>query len=1467
MTPLNQTKEPKIEQVPEPEPKPTPASDTTSITKAKSSTTRGKGKKGTVVGAAANDQTRAEVPIKPKTRGKTAAPAPTSNTEAAPPPPKTRSRAKSATTEAPASSSLKPENIIEKPGRTRAGSGAATAAAAATRSTAASAAKATKAQAPRKRVTFQDPSESDKENLPLPTQKATSKKKNPAPASTQTRSKSTRKPASATVTKGRAAKKGATTEEKNEGLSQPLSPKKITQIAKSSSSSSLDSEEDELSGGKTPLRVPAQSPIRPVGQQSRPVTKLDFGSANLPKSPEKQHVSAMMLSSPRRPPPSPFKDAMKESPKRADVPFVLPQSAQKMSKPTPKASHSQSTLQQSPKRGNIDSSIFLNSTLKSLHKSPMKASLLQSPARRLFSSAKRPLATSVSPKKSADMTNVQATGPYLLSGAYASPSLSRGNIRALAYPDANDDPYVDQPAADVVDFDESVLDVRSPVKVSPKKYTEAQPLAITEEEEEALPVIENDLPMGEQIQEEPVDTYDQQEPENAMNTAEDIFTSLEPSKLISIPVEEASDSPRVAMTEHLFRSVTILSDEESEDELQSNMTPAKQFIASSGRTPKTLNIRPSQAGPSPVKQGDHQRAQCQSLGFTPLAVQFGNWLAASPDRPVQKKERRGVFSPVKLSRPLYVEESEIAAEDSAVPAIASPEKGPRRKSVASRKSLGGRKSVAGKVSVGGLSVAAQTPRQEATFFEDEMAVRELEEDVESLETEPEPEPEPEEAVVAVAAETADEILQQAEISVEAIGEEVEIPVADTAIVSMSDMVFEGEAAYRSHLEPEQFETRCDVDMEAIDNPTPAAVPLIGAKASEVMLDSYDAQRQLEARDIDDPMALENGAETVPEIFAPEGPDRVLNLNEETAVNVQEIPVEESVPRKNESPNSPLANVPDDASPKADDVDMEHLGRAPLVDIVVRTETPNRPIISLSRFHHNTVVSKVPLRQEGQDSPLKVPRKRSRSLSADTRSRSPKKAVSFSPVKRHPLATTSPSKAISQSTSPPTSPELEPENENVHRDGGATATTDANNDIDFDIEVDTENLPPRPTTPSLAGPSVSDEALTSARKRSPTKSTSVLSGAVVFVDVHTSEGADASGIFIDLLTQMGARCVKQWSWNPRASVLSPEPNTPNGSVGGSGKVGITHVIYKDGGKRTLEKVRDAKGVVKCVGVGWVLDCEARGEWVDEAPYSVDTSIFPRGGSRRRKSMEPRALVNQNGSLFQSHVQRKSLGGLSWGGRRSISADLTPAKKHLGLEDSGGGGYHAASSPITGTGVSSPEMSDPGAGAGTATEFSRNVSGSVSPVSSGFSTPTGVLDAAFAAQHPLPQTPTGHVSYDPSADSPDTAMDTPYLMREGGKLVQMSCPPKQTRKGLFDRVEVAERVGEDRAKENAAAGDDAGDGDAMKFRVRRRSEMGMKGAGRRRSLGVVGQRKARNVGIRPEWKPSPPGRETEAEAENE
>ncbi|KAK2606373.1 hypothetical protein QQS21_003192 [Conoideocrella luteorostrata] len=135
---------------------------------------------------------------------------------------------------------------------------------------------------------------------------------------------------------------------------------------------------------------------------------------------------------------------------------------------------------------------------------------------------------------------------------------------------------------------------------------------------------------------------------------------------------------------------------------------------------------------------------------------------------------------------------------------------------------------------------------------------------------------------------------------------------------------------------------------------------------------------------------------------------------------------------------------------------------------------------------------------------------------------------------------------------------------------------------------------------------------------------LLHGAVIFVDVHTTEGADASSIFIELLNHMGAKCVRSWHWNPSGA----------GNGDGPSKVGITHVVFKDGGKRTMEKVRETNGVVHCVGVSWVLDCERENEWLDEAPYYIDTALVPRGGARRRKSMEPRAIANKNGTIVSS-----------------------------------------------------------------------------------------------------------------------------------------------------------------------------------------------------------------------------------------
>lgn len=220
-----------------------------------------------------------------------------------------------------------------------------------------------------------------------------------------------------------------------------------------------------------------------------------------------------------------------------------------------------------------------------------------------------------------------------------------------------------------------------------------------------------------------------------------------------------------------------------------------------------------------------------------------------------------------------------------------------------------------------------------------------------------------------------------------------------------------------------------------------------------------------------------------------------------------------------------------------------------------TCTPAKVFSEQPREIHT--VSKVPLRPAGDDSPRKVPRKRSKSLAGHS-------AVDNTIEKR----------SAGRSSTVISKP----------RGANTFKYSEEVNLPAINFTTPTKGTAENPQTPktgnfSIAGTPVGTNTIPD-----------VLKGAVVYVDVHTTEGADASGIFVELLTQMGARCLKQWLWNPRASVSGkPEDETePSDASTPGGKIGITHVVYKDGGKRTLEKVRESKGVVLCVGVGWVLE---------------------------------------------------------------------------------------------------------------------------------------------------------------------------------------------------------------------------------------------------------------------------------------
>ncbi|CRL17369.1 BRCT [Penicillium camemberti] len=349
------------------------------------------------------------------------------------------------------------------------------------------------------------------------------------------------------------------------------------------------------------------------------------------------------------------------------------------------------------------------------------------------------------------------------------------------------------------------------------------------------------------------------------------------------------------------------------------------------------------------------------------------------------------------------------------------------------------------------------------------------------------------------------------------------------------------------------------------------------------------------------------------------------------------------------------------------------------------------------------VSKVPLKAEGDVSPLKLPRKRGLSLSSTSPTRS-------SPRVRKPtfMALNDTAPVLSPSRkSPRVSRSPAPKRRSI---------TSRRSSV---------------KAPAMAAPGTPVATASPAKKarRSMSTEQKALHGAVVHVDVHTTEGEDASGIFVELLQQMGARCVKSWSWNPRSS-LSPVDGAEPKDL----RVGITHVVYKDGGLRTMEKVKKAAGLVKCVGVGWVLDCERENQWLDETPYAVDSSIIPRGGAKRRKSMEPRALSNVNGTL----VRISESPAPSAGGRRS------------GVNPGAVEGFRKITPPTHQPMPSTPPQQ------------------------------------SSADSYQFPATPGYNFA---NLDAIGMSPATPGFLGNRSKLVQQSCPPKQSNRGLFPSAKPA------------------------------------------------------------------------------
>jgi hypothetical protein len=169
---------------------------------------------------------------------------------------------------------------------------------------------------------------------------------------------------------------------------------------------------------------------------------------------------------------------------------------------------------------------------------------------------------------------------------------------------------------------------------------------------------------------------------------------------------------------------------------------------------------------------------------------------------------------------------------------------------------------------------------------------------------------------------------------------------------------------------------------------------------------------------------------------------------------------------------------------------------------------------------------------------------------------------------------------------------------------------------------------------------------------------------------------------------------------------------------------------------------------CHLINLVLSCERQNTWLPESPYAVDTAIIPRGGHRRRKSMEPRSIQNLNGTV--SRLPSTS------GTPRSVSAShvLSPTREFLNLPDTPGTDFRSTRRKST-LWVRSPSSDG---------DRDKND------------------DAGGLMLSPIPATPAPE-TLSAYAELDDSSLDggaTPYYLKRE-QLVQRTCPPKRTADG--------------------------------------------------------------------------------------
>ena len=155
------------------------------------------------------------------------------------------------------------------------------------------------------------------------------------------------------------------------------------------------------------------------------------------------------------------------------------------------------------------------------------------------------------------------------------------------------------------------------------------------------------------------------------------------------------------------------------------------------------------------------------------------------------------------------------------------------------------------------------------------------------------------------------------------------------------------------------------------------------------------------------------------------------------------------------------------------------------------------------------------------------------------------------------------------------------------------------------------------------------------------------------------------------------------------------------------------------------------------------CERENRWLNESDYAIDASLIPRGGHRRRKSMEPKLLSNLNGTLSVSATTRQVPPQTD--SQRRVTIAVPKATSEDGC-----------SSPAT------PDRVPPAAAHDNDDQDELSMPN------------TPASDIGFD----LPATPARPGLLTGGANSPTT----PYFLHPT-ELVQQTCPPKQTQQALF------------------------------------------------------------------------------------